>query len=199
MKHQRFIPSQRIKGSEKELFIIKYEGSVIEVQRNTNLYEPLILRLNGELLDTIPSKQNKELEFSTAYGKHKIQIWNERVEYSLIPKIFLKDGIAIVIDGVPVQNSLADPIEKMTSTIALIWLLTILFLIKGFIIPISNFNVLKETQNIAILFVYIIIFVLSLSAALTFKINPLRSIRIVLILSFVELSEYLYTVIFISN
>ena len=159
MKHQRFIPSQRIKGSEKELFIIKYEGSVIEVQRNTNLYEPLILRLNGELLDTIPSKQNKELEFSTADGKHKIQIWNERVEYSLIPKIFLKDGIAIVIDGVPVQNSLADPIEKMTSTIALIWLLTILFLIKGFIIPISNFNVLKETQNIAILFVYIIIFV----------------------------------------
>ena len=52
--------------------------------QTTNIYEPVIIRLNGELLETIPSKQNIEIEFSTPSGKHKIQVWNERVENNLI-------------------------------------------------------------------------------------------------------------------
>ena len=193
-KNARFIPSQRIKGSDKELFIINYEGSVIEVQRTSNLYEPLIVRLNGELLETVPSKQNKEIEFSTADGKHKLQVWNERVENTLIPKIFVKDGIALVIDGVPVQNSLADPMSRLSSGKAVIWLLTILLFLKAFLIPLSFIQEFKDTQNLAILFVYIILFILSLSAALTFQLNPLRSTWIALAICIIELAEFIYSI-----
>lgn len=194
-KKSRFIPSQRIKGSDKELFIINYEGSVIEVQRTSNLYEPLIIRLDGELLETVPSKQNKEIEFSTADGKHKLQVWNERVENTLIPKIFVKDGIAIVIDGVPVQNSLADPITRLNSGKAIIWLLTILLFVKGFIIPLTFIQEFKETQHLIILFVYIILFILSLSAALTFRLNPLRATWIALVISIIESAEFFYSIL----
>ena len=199
MKNQRFIPSQRIKGSDKELFIINYEGSVIEVQRTSNLYEPLIVRLNSKFLGTIPSKQNKEIEFSIAEDKHTIQVWNERVENTLIPKIFMKDGIAIVIDGIPVQNSLADPITKVNGTKSIIWILTILFFIKGFIIPLSYLKEFKDPQHLTILFIYITIFIFSLSAALTFKLNPLRSTWIAFVLSFIELAEFIYTLNTIRN
>lgn len=193
-KNTRFIPSQRIKGSDKELFIINYEGSVIEVQRTSNLYEPLIVRLNGELLETVPSKQNKEIEFSTADGKHKLQVWNERVENTLIPKIFVKDGIALVIDGVPVQNSLADPMSRLSSGKAVIWLLTILLFLKAFLIPLSFIQAFKDTHNLVILFVYIILFILSLSAALTFQLNPLRSTWIALAICIIELVEFIYSI-----
>ena len=195
MKHKRFIPSQRIRGSDKEVFIINYEGIVIEVQRTTDLYEPLIVRLNGELLETVPSKQNKEIEFSTPDGKHILQVWNERVENPLIPKIFVKDGIAIVIDGVPVQNSLADPITRLSYGKAIIWLLTIFLFVKGFIIPLSSIQAYTEVQNLIILFVYIILFILSLSAALTFQLNPLRSTWTALVICFIELAEYIYSIV----
>ncbi|MCC6256681.1 MAG: hypothetical protein IT276_17345, partial [Ignavibacteriaceae bacterium] len=56
MENKKIIPAQRIIGSNKELFIIKYEGSVIEIHRTNNLYEPLVVQMNGVLLDTIPSK-----------------------------------------------------------------------------------------------------------------------------------------------
>ena len=195
MRRKRFIPSQRVKGSGREVFIVNYEGSVLEFQRTSNLYEPLVIRLDGEVLDTIPSKQNKEIDFSTAEGKHKLQVWNERVENSLIPKVFVKDGIAIVIDSVPVQNSLADPITRMNSGKAIIWLLTILLFIKGFIIPLSFIQDFKETLNLIILFVYIILFILSLSAALTYRLNPLRSTWIGLVLIIIESAEYFYSII----
>lgn len=44
----RFIPSQRIKGSDKELFIINYEGSTFEIQRTLNLYETVALKSNKD-------------------------------------------------------------------------------------------------------------------------------------------------------
>jgi len=195
MKHQRFIPSQRIKGSDKEVFIINYEGAVIEVQRTSNLYEPLVVRLNGELLETIPSKQNKEIEFSTPEGKHKIQVWNERVENNLIPKIFVKDGIAVVIDGIPVQNTLADPITRLTSGRALIWLLTVFFFVRAFVIPFTTIKDFSEIQHLPIVFIYIFLFILLLSSALTFKLHPVRSTWIALILSFLELAWYIFSII----
>jgi hypothetical protein len=195
VKHKRFIPSQRIKGSGKEIFIINYEGSVIKLERTTNLYEPLIVRLNGELLETIPSKQNKEIEFSTADGKHKLQVWNERVLNSFIPKIFVKDGIAAVIDGVPVQNSLADPIARLRSGKALIWLLTLFFFVRAFVIPLTTFKDISGIQQLPIVYIFIIVFILLLSSALTFKLNPIRSTWIALIISFLELAWYIFSII----
>ncbi len=190
----RFIPSQRIKGSDKELFIINYEGSVIEIQRSSNLYEPIIVRIDGKMLETVPSKQNKEIEFSTADGKHNLQVWNERVENTLIPKIFVKDGIAIVIDGVPVQNTLADPISRFNSGKAFIWLLTILLFVKAFIVPLSSNQLLIQDETKLYLFINIILFILSLSAALTFQLNPIRAVMIGLFASIIELAEYIFAI-----
>ena len=195
----RFIPSQRIKGSDKELFIINYEGSTFEIQRTSNLYEPVIIRLNGELLDTIPSKQNKEIEFSTPAGNHKIQIWNERVENNLIPKIFVKDGIAAVIDGIPVQNTLADPITRFKTGKTFIWLLTALLFLKAIIIPLTSQQLSLEGEARVFLFVNIILFVLSLSAALTFQLNPLRSVWIALVVSIIEFASYILAVVAIKE
>jgi predicted metalloprotease len=195
----RFIPSQRIKGSDKEVFIINYEGSTIEVQRTSNLYEPLIIRLNGELLNTVPSKQNKEIEFSNPSGIHKIQVWNERVENNLIPKIFVKDGIAVVIDGVPVQNTLADPISKFNSSKAWIWLLTTLLFVKAFIIPLSSNQFFTQGEPNLFLFINIILFILSLSAALTFQLNPVRAIWLALVVSLLELADYIFAIAMIKE
>lgn len=191
----RFIPSQRIKGSDKELFIINYDGSTIELQRTSNLYEPLVVRLNGELLDTIPSKQNKEIEFTTPYGKHILQVWNERVENNLIPKAFVKDGIAAVIDGVPVQNTLADPVSRFKTGKIFIWLLTALLFVKAFIIPLTSNNLSLEGETRVFLFVNIILFIISLSAALTFQLNPLRSVWMALIVSVLEFADYIVAVV----
>lgn len=195
----RFIPSQRIKGSDKELFIINYEGSTFEIQRTSNIYEPVIIRLNGALLDTIPSKQNKEIEFSTPAGKHKIQVWNERVENNLIPKIFVKDGIAAVIDGIPVQNTLSDPITRFKTGKVFIWLLTALLFLKAFIIPLTSQQLSLEGETRIFLFVNIILFILSLSAALTFQLNPLRSVWIALLVSLLEFASYILAIVAIKQ
>lgn len=190
MKTKRFISAQRISGSSKEVFIINYEGMVVEIERNVNIYEPLKIRLDGDLIDTVPSKQNKEIKLISQNGEHNLHVWNERADNRFFLPIFAKDGVGIIIDGIPVQNSLADPVLKMKSTIAVLWLMVALLFAKSFLLPLANIKEITQPEQFAFIFIYISLFIISLVAAITFKSNPLRSVWLALIVSILELTEY---------
>ncbi len=187
MENKKFIPAQRIIGSNKELFIIKYEGSVIEIHRTNNLYEPLVVQMNGVVLDTIPSKQKKEITFNIEDGSiHKLEVWNERINNSPLIKALGKDGIAIVIDGVPVQNSLADPLAGLSKPKLFLWLLAAFFFFLSIALPIIQIQNGYAIKLSMILFSYIFLFILSLYAVLTFQTNPIKSIWIGIVLIVLE-------------
>jgi len=187
MENKKIIPAQRIIGSNKELFIIKYEGSVIEIHRTNNLYEPLVVQMNGVLLDTIPSKQKKEITFNLEDGNiHKLEVWNERINNSPIIQALGKDGIAIIIDGVPVQNSLADPLTGLSKPKFFLWLLTAFFFFLSIALPIIQIQNGYAIKLSMILFSYIFLFILSLYAVLTFQTNPIKSIWIGIVLIVLE-------------
>lgn len=190
MKEKRFIKSQKISGSSKEVFIVKYAGMLIEIERNVNIYEPLKVRLDGELIETIPSKQNKEIEIKSVDGVHKLHVWNERADNRFFLPIFAKDGVGIVIDGIPVQNSLADPVLKMKSTIITIWVLVALLFFKSFLAPLANIKEITEPEQFTFIFIYITFFILSLVAAVTFKSNPLRSVWLALLVTIIEIVDH---------
>lgn len=198
MKSQKFIPSQRILGSNKELFIIKYEGSVIEIHRTNNLYEPLVVQINGKEVETIPSKQNKEIIFSTDDSeKHKLEVWNERINNSPLIKAIGKDGIAIVIDGIPVQNTLADPLMGLSKPKVFLWLLTAFLFFISIILPIIQIQNGFEIKLSIVLYAYFLLLILSIYAVLTFQKNPSRSLWMGIIISASELIYY--GVYFISD
>jgi len=187
------IPSQRIVGSNKELFIINYEGAVIEIYRTNNLYEPLTIQLNGKILDTIPSKQNKELNFYLADGSsHKLEVWNERINNSPFIKLFTKDGIAIVIDGIPVQYTLADPLSKLSKPKLFLWLLTAFLFFISVLVPFILVEESGLVQVSVISMVWLFLFIASLVAVLTYKSDPIRSVWIGIIIISIDLIYNIY-------
>lgn len=194
--NRKLIPSQRVVGSNKELFIIKFEGSVLEIHRTNNLYEPLVVQLNGVTIDTIPSKQNKEIVFNLEDGSaHKLEVWNERLNNSPFLKLFMKDGIAIVIDGIPVQNSLADPLTGLSRPKFFLWLLSALLFFISIVIPIIKIQEGYKIEYSVFLVGYIFLFVLALVATLTFQANPIRSVWIAISISALELIYTFYLII----
>jgi Ca2+/Na+ antiporter len=199
-KTKKVIPSQRIIGSNKELFIIKYEGSVIEIHRTNNLYEPLTVQLNGAVIDTIPSKQNKEIIFTTEDGgTHILEVWNERIDNSPLIKVIGKDGIAIVIDGIPVQNSLADPLTGLSRPKFFLWLLTAFLFFVSIVVPIIRIQEGYKLEYSIFTIAYIVLFVMAIIAALTFQRNPIRSIWLAITVSLIELIYSLYFILSLGN
>lgn len=194
------IPSQRIVGSNKELFIINYEGSVIEIYRTNNLYEPLIVQLNGKVIESIPSKQNKEIHLTlTDGGQHTLEVWNERINNSPFIKALGKDGIAIVIDGIPVQHTLADPLKGLSKSKIFLWLQTIFLFFISVITPVLLIQQGYAFEYSNIVGAYLFLFIVSLYASLSFNNNSLRSIWIAIIISVLELIYFIFINFYNNN
>lgn len=196
MFDRTFIPSQYIKGSNIETYIIQFEGVVIQIIRTTDFETPIHIKINDELIDTVKSKEKKKVLFTTELGEHEIEVWNGRAKNFFFTNFFRKDGVAITIDKIPVQNTLSDPMLIMSEGKVSLWFFFIILLMKGLLQPF--FSDFQEVYLIGLIF-YIVPALIMLLAALTFSRNPKRAIWIGLIIGILETIEFGYSMFYIMD
>lgn len=201
MFNRSFIASQHIKGRNAEAFIINFEDAVIQVNRTNDKSSPIQVRVNGELSASVEWKKNETIDFKTFSGSHKLEVWYTRAKNFFFTNFFFKQGIAITIDGIPVQNTLADPILILDEGKVSLWIFFIILLLKGLIIlqlsikATSGFN----PEQLGILIIYLIPLLLILYAGLTFSKNPSRALWFGIVLGSIETLEVLVGMISTSS
>jgi len=193
-----FIPSQHVKGSNTEVFIIKLDNSVLEISRTSDFSNPLLVRLNGETFEIVEHNEKKKIEFENATGKHLLVVWNARAKNFVFSNFISKRGLAITIDGIPVQNTMSDPIMNLDEGKIAIWgyigllsiKISLTYLIRSSIDSSSAFTTILP---------YLLILVLLIYAGLTYPKNPKKSIWFGLILGSLETLDFISGIIIHQN
>ncbi len=189
--NKSFIPSQYVKGSNSELVIIHLDESIIEISRTSRFSDPLVVRLNGEAIDIVEHNEKKEISFQNSTGNHLVSVWNARAKNFVFSNFISKKGLAITIDNVPVQNTMADPIKNLDEGKIAIWGLVGLISLK--IIISFVLNSLAESSPIAFIVVlpYLPVLILLLYSGFVYAKNPRRAVLFGLVLGGLETIDFI--------
>ena len=193
--NKSFIPSQFVKGSNSELVIIHLDDSIIEISRTSRFSDPLIVRLNGEVIDMVEHNEKKEISFQNSTGNHLISVWNARAKNYVFSNFISKKGLAVIIDNVPVQNTMADPIKNLDEGRIAIWGLVGLISLK--IIISFILNTFAESSPLALMVVlpYLLVLILLLYAGFVYAKNPRRAVLFGLVLGGLETIDFIAGII----
>jgi len=194
-----FIPSQHIKGSNTEVYVIRLDDSVLEISRTSDNSNPLVVRLNGETIEAVEHNKKKKIEFENATGKHLLVVWNARAKNFVFSNFISKRGLAITIDGIPVQNTIADPIKNLDEGKIALWGFIGLITLKTILAYLLGSALVSSSTALFTVFPYLFIIVVLLFAGLTYPKNPRRSVWLGLIFGGLETIDFITGMIIHQN
>lgn len=183
------IPCSKIVKDKVQTYSIDYDGVLVEVSRiEANDKLIIQIKINGDLLKIIENQKSDLIKFKSKNGINLLRVEHEEIDKLFFINYFIEKGIAITINDIPVENSLADPSKKIQEGKS--GLFIFLFLIIGKII--FAFLFFDKIYPLPL-----IIFTLGV-AAISFSIwyfnkNPKLALIIGFLFGFLETAEYIYS------
>ncbi len=182
-----------MKNTEKKVTttIIEYDGLRIEARYSFSSNSTTSVYVNGELRETIEKpKERKTITAKGSENEHVITVWYENAR-SKIP-FFSKatTGVGILIDDIPVQNSIADPLEYVKTAKSGIVLFLIIFVLKILFVIVQN---LKSSAIVLVIVssIYTVPFIILLFMFLSYGSSPKRALITGLVFGILESADYL--------
>jgi len=195
MFNKRFIPSQVLKDKQSRSFIVELEETTIVIKETSKRTQPWLVIVDGKEYSVTPSKKKTEVQFKTRKSNHVLSLWNGAASNFFFMALFWQRGVAVAIDGIPVRNTLADPLLVLKEGRVAIWMFTALLAFKAAVITILSNN---AQTAIGAAIVYGVAFLFMLVAAISFRINPRIALWGGLIFGILETIDF-FSIIFMSD
>jgi len=185
---KKVVPAIFSKVKDINKYLIEIDGKRIDVVADLGKKPKIDLFVEGELPETI-DKQDSEVtfEFEGITNKHKIDIWFSLAPSSMLNVRYKEAGVSIKIDGVPVKNSLADPVVGIKGGIAGLILFTIALGIKVISSIVQSTN---GSVSIYAAVVYIVLVSIMITFSLMLKSKPKFALYGGLAVGLLESVEY---------
>ena len=178
--------------------IIEYDDLKIETKYFESTKPNLTLYINGELNQTVDKADDKKTVTVTGAEKeHTITVWFKKTGSKIPFFRYETSGAGILLDDIPVQNTIADPFEYIKSAKSGLILFMLILAIKIPIVIYQNQNQQYENFSIAIIVsaISVSIFAIPLIILLIlykrYSSSPKTALIFCLIVGLLETTDYI--------
>jgi hypothetical protein len=181
-----------MKNTEKKVTttVVDYDGLRIETKHSLSSNSTTAVYINGELKITIDKPKEKTRIIAKGFeNEHTVTVWHENTRSKIPFFSNLTTGVGILVDDIPVQNSIADPLEHIKNAKSGVMIFLVLLLLKILLVIVQNF---KNPPLVILitLSIYVIPFIILLFMYLTYSASPKRALVAGIILGLLESLDY---------